>query len=144
MIHHCLNVRKQFQPTVAIFVGQLLQFSHYLAQQRDEMCSRLSTALQEPEHLAVDAETLLRRLFAEDTVRVFPARPIALSCQCSHPQISAMLINLGEDELRPVLIERGRVDVTCEYCGKTYGYTDVEVRALFAAIHTEPQGQTLQ
>lgn len=127
------------------FVGLLLQrlpegsadddwvHVHYLIQ-----------TLGEAEHLATDAETLLRRLFNEDTVRVFAPRRIHLACQCSHAQISAMLISLGEEELKPVLEERGRVDVTCEYCGKTYGYPDVEVRALFAAVQAPAQGQTLQ
>lgn len=130
------------------------KFAGLMLQRLPEGCSdddwvhvyHLFQTLQEPELLAVDAETLLRRLFAEETVRVFPARPIALQCQCSHPQISAMLLSLGEAELQPVLTELGRVDVTCEFCGKNYGYRDVEVRELFAAakVAQANAGQTLQ
>lgn len=104
----------------------------------------LVQTLQEPELLATEPETLLRRLFAEDTVRVFDARPIALQCQCSHAQISAMLLGLGEEELKPLLVERGRVDVTCEFCGKQYGYREVEVRELFAASHAQAAEHRLQ
>ena len=118
------------------FVGLLLQRLPESGNDDDWVhVHHLIQTLQEPEHLQVDASTLLGRLFAEDTVRVFAPRKIQLACQCSHPQISAMLLSLGEEELRPVLEEQGRVDVTCEYCGKSYGYTDVEVRALFAAVH---------
>ncbi len=127
------------------FVGLLLQRLPESGNDDDWVhVHHLIQTLQEPEHLQVDASTLLGRLFAEDTVRVFAPRKIQLACQCSHPQISAMLLSLGEEELRPVLEEQGRVDVTCEYCGKSYGYTDVEVRALFAAVHAGAGGQTLQ
>lgn len=116
------------------FVGLMLQ-------RLPEKCSdddwvhvyHLVQTLYEPELLATDAETLLRRLFNEDAVRVFTPRPITLQCQCSHAQISAMLLGLGQEELQPVLKELGRVDVTCEFCGKNYGYTTVEVGELFAA-----------
>ena len=116
------------------------KFAALMVQRLPEGCSdddwvhvyHLFQTLQEPELLATDAETLLRRLFNEDTVRVFPSRPITLQCQCSHAQISAMLLGLGEEELKPLLQELGRVDVTCEFCGKNYGYREVEVRELFA------------
>jgi len=128
------------------------KFAGLMVQRLPEGCAdddwvhvyHLFQTLQEPELLAVDAETLLRRLFNEDTVRVFPARPIALQCQCSHAQISAMLLGLGEEEMDPVLKEQGRVDVTCEFCGKNYGYPEVEVRELFAAAAKDAANQRLQ
>lgn len=104
----------------------------------------LINTLGEDEHASVDAETILRRLFAEDTVEVFPARPVQLTCQCSHAQISAMLLGLGEDELKPLLEERGQVQVTCEFCGREYAYREVEVRQLFAASNLGSDGQTVQ
>ncbi len=129
------------------------KFAGLMMQRLPEGCSdddwvhvyHLFQTLQEPELLAVDAETLLRRLFAEDTVRVFTPRPITLQCQCSHAQISAMLLGLGEEELQPLLSELGRVDVTCEFCGQNYGYREVEVRELFAAAKAKADaGQMLQ
>lgn len=106
----------------------------------------LVQTLHEPELLAVDGETMLRRLFAEDTVRVFEGRPITLQCQCSHAQISAMLLGLGQEELDPVLREHGKIDVTCEFCGRAYSYAEVDVRELFdgAKADHKPAGDTLQ
>lgn len=104
----------------------------------------LVQTLHEPELLSTDAETLLRRLFSEDRVLVFEPRAVALQCQCSHAQISAMLLGLGEEELKPLLVERGRVDVTCEFCGKEYGYREVEVRELFAAARAQADQHSLQ
>ena len=127
------------------FVGLLLQRLPEGSDDDDWVhVHHLVQTLHEPELLATDAETLLRRLFNEDTVRVFDARPLTLQCQCSHAQISAMLLGLGEEELKPLLIERGRVDVTCEFCGKDYGYREVEVRELFAAAQAESASHRLQ
>ena len=88
--------------------------------------------LGEAELLATDSTTLLQRLFAEEEVRLFEPRPVTLACHCSHAGISAMLLGLGEEELAPVLKERGHVEVTCEFCGRNYRYADIEVRQLFA------------
>lgn len=91
-----------------------------------------------------DTATLLGKVFAEDDVRVFGARPISLRCQCSHAQISAMLLGLGRDEVDSILREQAKVAVTCEFCGKHYAYTPVEVQALFDAEHASDGGQMRQ
>lgn len=104
----------------------------------------LASTVSEAEMLSVDGETLLRRLFHEEDRRVFPSRPVALRCRCSHASISAMLLGLGEKELAPVLEQHGQVAVTCEFCGREYSYTDIEVRELFAAEHATPDNQTRQ
>ena len=104
----------------------------------------LFATLSEAELLDTDPLTLLHRLFAQDQVRVFPARPLRLVCRCSHAGISAMLLALGEDDLRQVLTERGEIEVTCEFCGKTYSYSDIEVGQLLAAASSSGKGETRQ
>lgn len=104
----------------------------------------LAGTVTEREMLEKDGETLLRHLFHEEDRRVFEPRPVALRCRCSHASISAMLLGLGEQELAPVLLQHGRVAVTCEFCGREYSYTEVEVRALLAAEHATPDHQTRQ
>lgn len=92
--------------------------------------SSLFATLQPDELLAVDGRTLLRRLFHAETVRVFDPRPVQLACACSRASISAMLLALGEQELSPLLEEHGKVEVTCEFCGRPYGYSEIEIREL--------------
>lgn len=130
------------------------RFAGLMVQRLPEGCSdddwlhvyHLFQTLREDELLSTGPETLLQRLFAEDTVRVFNPRPVTLQCQCSHAQISAMLLGLGEAELQPVLAEQGRIDVTCEFCGRNYGYREAEVRELFAGASAQQGagGQLLQ
>ncbi len=76
---------------------------------------------------------LIGKLFAEDDVRVFEPRPVAFRCRCSRRRTEAVLRMLGEAEIRDVLAERGRVDITCEYCGRRRSFDPIDVSRLFAA-----------
>lgn len=104
----------------------------------------LGSTLSEAEMLALPAADWLRRLFAEDEVRLLEARPVTLACQCSHAQISAMLLGLGQTEIEPVLSEHGQVEVTCEFCGRQYRYSPSDVHHLFSASQQNGDGHTRQ
>jgi len=74
---------------------------------------------------------LIGKLFAEDDVRVFEPRPVVFRCRCSRRRTEEILRMLGETETRQVLAERGRVDVTCEYCGRLRSFDPIDVAKLF-------------
>ncbi len=75
---------------------------------------------------------LIGKLFNEDDVRVFAARPVTFRCRCSRQRTEEVLRMLGEDEVRDVLQEQGRVEVTCEYCGRRRNFDAVDVSRVFA------------
>ena len=86
-----------------------------------------------PEDLAPGASTeLLHKLFAEDDVRAYSARRIRFRCRCSQARVEEVLRFLGESETRAALKDEGRVDVTCEYCGKVRSFDAVDVSRDFA------------
>jgi molecular chaperone Hsp33 len=74
---------------------------------------------------------LLRRLFAEDDVRMFEAAPVFFRCRCSRERVETMLKSLGPGEVESVLAERGNVEVRCEFCSRAYRFDAVDVGALF-------------
>jgi molecular chaperone Hsp33 len=76
---------------------------------------------------------LMLKVFPGEDIRVFRPKPVALVCRCSHASISAMLVSLGRKELESLVRERGEVEVTCEFCGKSYRYSVVEMQKLFEA-----------
>ena len=82
----------------------------------------------------ISAETLLFRLFHEDGVRVFPAKPLAAKCRCSQDRIVGVLASFSAAERADMIEDDGNIRVTCEYCSKVYA---VEPAALEAA---SPQG----
>ena len=47
-------------------------------------------------------------------------------------KVEEVLRMVGEAEIREVLAERGRVDVTCEYCGQRRGFDPVDISGVFA------------
>ncbi|HUS23422.1 MAG TPA: Hsp33 family molecular chaperone HslO, partial [Candidatus Binatia bacterium] len=104
--------------------------------------SALFATLREAELATAAPLDLLRRLFAEETVRVAESRPVRLACSCSHAGISAMLLSLGEAEMESLLKEQGRVQVTCEFCGRVYDFSPADVHELFQAARTAPGGKT--
>lgn len=75
---------------------------------------------------------LLRKLFAEDDVRVHEARGVAFRCRCSNQKVEDVLKMLGEQESRASLQELGRLDVICEYCGQKRSFDAVDVSRIFA------------
>lgn len=75
---------------------------------------------------------LIGRLFAEDDVRVHEPRPVEFRCRCTASRTADVLRMLGETEVRAALEEQGRIEVTCEYCGRRRHFDRVDVERLFA------------
>lgn len=98
----------------------------------DHLASLLGT-LQPAEMLQVAPDVLLRRLFHAERLRLFDPRPVQLACNCSRASISEMLLSLGVDDLQALLTERGRIEVTCEFCGRERVYSEIEIRGLLEA-----------
>lgn len=103
-----------------------------------EHVEHLVATVGEQELAEVDAHTMLRRLFHAEDLRVLEPRAVSLTCRCSRGGISAMLLSLGENELRDHLAEHHRIDVTCEFCGREYHFTEPDVEALMLASRMQP------
>jgi molecular chaperone Hsp33 len=93
----------------------------------------LAATLRPEELLALDAATLLRRLFHEEDLRVFDREVVTFRCSCSRERVVNMLRMLGADEVRGVVDERGEVEVSCDFCGRRYVFDPVDAAQLFAA-----------
>ena len=81
---------------------------------------------------------LLTRLFAEDDLRVFRSREAVFRCRCSDRRAEDVLKLLGEKETAEVLAEQGKVEVTCEYCGRVRTFDSIDVERLFAESGIRP------
>lgn len=95
--------------------------------------TRLGATLSPDELLSLPAREVLRRLYHEEDVRVFESSPLAFRCSCSRDRVTAMLRMLGRDEVRGIIVERGKVEVTCEFCRKRYTLDAVDAEQVFAA-----------
>ena len=94
----------------------------------------LAGTVQESELLGLDTVTLLRRLFAEEDVRLYPARAITHDWPREPEKIAAMLRALGEEEVRATLAEHGEVLVRDELSNHTYRFDAVGIESIFRAV----------
>ena len=92
----------------------------------------LAETLKQEELLSTDIDTLMKRLFWEETLRVFePLRP-RFHCGCTREKVGDMLKMLGREEVDSALAELGQLSINCDFCGKHYGFDAVDCAQLFA------------
>ena len=85
-----------------------------------------------PQDLADGAShELLHKIFAEDDVRVFKPRQARFHCRCTQQRVEEVLRLLGEEQTRAACEEQGKVEVTCEYCGRLRIFDAVDVTRVF-------------
>ena len=91
----------------------------------------LAQTLTPAEMLSTDQDTLLHRLFWQETLLVFESQPITWKCSCTHERVMDMLRMLGKAEVDDILQEQGKVEVACEFCGLPYVFDALDTEALF-------------
>ena len=104
----------------------------------------LADTLTDKELLSLPAETLLRRLFHEEPLRLFEPEPVAFRCSCSREKIGETLRALGRKDIEALLAEQGSVQVDCDFCNRHYTFDRVDIVRLFVegsvvAETTRPQ-----
>jgi molecular chaperone Hsp33 len=123
-----------------------------VSQQRDEdqigqnedynRIAILAASLKREELLSLDADTILHRLFWEETVRRFEpltgAEGPRFACTCSRERVGNMLRSLGRDEVESILEEQGQVEVGCEFCGAQYRFDPVDAAQVFLQPELQP------
>lgn len=94
---------------------------------------KLGDTITAQELLRLPSQEIIRRLYHEEDVRVFEARPVAFRCSCSRERVTSMLRILGRGEVRSILIERDKIEVECEFCGRQYSFDAVDAEQVFAS-----------
>jgi molecular chaperone Hsp33 len=100
---------------------------------REEQWQRLSMladTLSPTELLQTSDETVLYRLFHEETLRLYDPEPVSFRCSCSRDRTLAALSTIGESEIRSILEEQGSVTMDCEFCNQRYVFSEDELQPL--------------
>jgi molecular chaperone Hsp33 len=100
----------------------------------------LAATLTREELLGLEADTLLRRLFWEEDVRRFAPLAPRFACRCSRERVRGLLTGLGRAEVDSILVERGEVEIACDFCGAMYRFDAVDVGAMFAPARDRVPG----
>jgi molecular chaperone Hsp33 len=100
----------------------------------------LAETVTPDELLHTDAQTLLHRLFWQESPKLLDDKPVQFSCSCSRTRVGKMLQTLGEEEVESILAEQGYVEVNCDFCNTAYSFDPVDCAELFTRDHP-PAGQ---
>jgi molecular chaperone Hsp33 len=92
----------------------------------------LGSTLGRDELLNTDIDTLMRRLFWEETIRVFDPQHPAFHCGCSREKVGNMLKMLGQPEIDSAIADLGKLGINCDFCGQRYEFDSVDCAQLFA------------
>ncbi|KTD31559.1 MULTISPECIES: Hsp33 family molecular chaperone HslO [Legionella] len=96
-----------------------------------EYAIQLGQTVSEEELLNLDNKTLLHRLYHETELRLFDSRGVRFKCRCSEEKMKQVLIVLGEEEAKKLLEERGKIEISCDFCNKHYSYDAIDITLLF-------------
>ena len=102
----------------------------------------LAATLTREELLALDPQAVLHRLFWEEQVRLFEPHQPRFACTCSRERVGKMLESLGREEVDGIVVEQGRVEIGCDFCGTKYHFDAVDVGELFTPASNQPPGST--
>ncbi|MEE2761998.1 Hsp33 family molecular chaperone HslO [Marinobacter sp.] len=100
-----------------------------------ERVNHLARTVEAAELLELDSETVLHRLFHEETVRLFDAEAVAFRCSCSRERTLGALEAIGRDECYQILEEQGQIEMDCQFCHAHYRFDRNDIDHLFTG-HT--------
>jgi len=92
----------------------------------------LASTITDEELLYLPVETILKRLFHEEDVRLFEPSNTKFFCSCSRSSVANMLRMLGQDEIQSILEEQGKIDVNCDFCNTHYSFDKVDAAQVLA------------
>ena len=98
----------------------------------------VTDTLASGEALATDPTTVLRRIFAEDDIRLAEGRDVRFHCDCSRERAARAVEMLGEADASQAVAEQGELVVTCEYCGIERRFNPVDVAQIFVTTPVSP------
>jgi len=96
-----------------------------------ERACHLAGTTRHDELLELETDELVHRLFWQEELIAYEPAAIRWHCPCTRERVAGMLRMLGRDELDGILQERGRVDVSCNFCGKPYVFDAIDCAGLF-------------
>lgn len=92
---------------------------------------QLAASVREPELTTLPAEQLLARLFSEEDVRLYEAKPVTYACKRDEQKVERVLRSLGREEVEATLAELGVVEVKDDICNQVYRFDAAAVKRLF-------------
>jgi len=91
----------------------------------------LSDTITQDELNSLDAESLLHRLFHEETLQLFNADWVGYECEQNKERFEKIIYDLGEQDARDLLKERGEIAIHNEICNEHLFFDEQDVNRIF-------------
>lgn len=96
----------------------------------------LAATLQPQELYELSLNECLRRLYWDDTVRVFEPEPVNYQCSCSKDRIIRALKALNISDITAMVNEEpDGIDMSCQSCGKSYHVSHEELEEILDELY---------
>lgn len=121
------------QRAAGLLLQQLPEEQHTDDRDAWSRLGMLADTVKSEELTQVAPVELLFRLFHEEQTRVFEPAAVQFGCTCSHERFAQAMLGLGEQELREVLAEQGKIEAQCHFCNTHYRFSAAEIESLIDA-----------
>lgn len=110
---------------------QLSEMQKEVAQLDWENIMTKTTKIQPEDMLQLDYQMLLRKLYPEEEIRMFPASAVSFRCGCSRKKGENAILTLGKEEAEEELTKHQTIVVTCDFCRQQFIFDRVDVAKIF-------------
>lgn len=81
-----------------------------------------------------DIEEIVDDIFEGFEIKITEKIPVQFKCDCSNERIDGVLVSLGEEELKKIIEEDEKAEITCTFCNKKYKYNKEQLENLMETI----------
>ncbi len=92
--------------------------------------NRLSQVLHEGR--PTDASDLVKAMLAplQNELEILDSRPVSFACPCCRERAAKTLEMLHEEDLKEMILEDNQAQVTCNFCGQQYTFSEGELELI--------------
>ena len=69
-------------------------------------------------------------VLADFDLELLEKAPVEYRCYCSRDRMRGALISMGKEELRSLIDEQGRAEMTCQFCDAVHVFEKEELEEL--------------
>jgi len=106
--------------------------------------THLGSTIKGDELLGLDTKNILHRLYHEEDIRLFNAKPVYFKCTCSRKKVTRMLRSISQQEAAEIIKEQGNISVDCEFCGKAYRFDEIDIAEIYSEQVVQPSDPTIR
>lgn len=75
-------------------------------------------------------ETILDAVLGDMDLEIIDKMPTEFYCDCSRERVEKALISIGEKDLRTILEEDKKAEISCHFCNKVYNFDKADLKKL--------------